>query len=211
LERAQVRVITPQVGGGYGAKYDTAAETAVVAAAAMRLDRPVMWYETRTESMLAMFHGRGQVQHVRLGVRRDGTIVGLKADLVGDAGGYPMIGALIVGASLRMLPGPYAIPRIDARAVAAATNATPVGAYRGAGRPEACALLERIIDMAALELGMDPVEVRRRNLPGPEAFPIKTATGFVYDCGDYHRVLDTALEVANYAALREQQAQRRAG
>ena len=210
LERAMVRVVTPQVGGGFGAKYDTAAETAVVAAVARRLQRSVSWHETRAESMVAMFHGRGQVQRVELGLKHDGTFVGIRARLIGDAGGYPMIGALIVGASLRMLAGPYAIARVDGHAVAAVTNTTPVGAYRGAGRPEACAMIERIIDIAARELGLDPVELRRRNLPPVDAFPLKVATGYTYDSGDYHAALDTALALLDYDALRAQQAARRA-
>ena len=204
-----VRVVTPQVGGGFGAKYDAAPEAAVVAALAHRLQRPVMWHETRTESMVSLFHGRGQVQYVELGLRRDGTFAGIRVRLVGDAGAYPMIGALIPSATLRMLPGPYGIASVEGHAVAAATNTTPMGAYRGAGRPEACALLERIIDIAAVELGVDPVELRRRNLLAPDAFPFTTATGMVYDVGDYRRTLDAALELIGYEARRRDQAERR--
>ncbi len=209
LDPAEVRVVTPQVGGGFGAKYDAAPEAAVVAAMAHRLQRPVVWYETRTESMVSLFHGRGQVQYVELGLRADGTFVGIRVRLVGDAGAYPMIGALIPSATLRMLPGPYGIAAVEGHAVAAATNTTPVGAYRGAGRPEACALLERIIDMAAVELGIDPVELRRRNLLGPEAFPFTTATGMVYDVGEYRQTLDAAVRLIDYESVRRQQAERR--
>ncbi len=209
VEPPLVRVVTPQVGGGFGAKYDAAPEAAVVAAMARRLGRPVVWYETRTESMQSLFHGRGQVQYAELGLRRDGTFVGLRARLVADAGAYPMIGALIPSATLRMLAGPYGIARIDGEAVAVATNTTPVGAYRGAGRPEACALLERIIDMAAAELCTDPVQLRRRNLLRPEEFPFTTATGMVYDVGEYRRSLDGALAAIGYDAMRREQDARR--
>jgi carbon-monoxide dehydrogenase large subunit len=205
----QVRVVTPQVGGGFGAKYDTAAEVVALAAVARRVGRAVTWYETRSESMTALFHGRGQVQYCELGLERDGTFVGIKADIIGDAGGYPMIGALISGASLRMLAGIYAIPRVDGHAVSTATNTTPVGAYRGAGRPEACAMIERIVDMAAQELGMDPVELRRKNLPASDRFPIPVATGFTYDSGDYHKALDMACSLVGYESLRKEQAERR--
>jgi carbon-monoxide dehydrogenase large subunit len=210
LDPSEVRVITPQVGGGFGSKYDAAPEAAVVAAMACRLQRPVVWYETRSESMVSLFHGRGQVQYVELGLRRDGTFVGIRVKLIGDAGAYPMIGALIPSATLRMLAGPYGIPSVDGHAVAAATNTNPMGAYRGAGRPEACALLERIIDMAAVELGIDPVELRRRNLLTADAFPFTTATGMVYDVGRYHQTLDAAVELIDYEAVRAEQAERRA-
>ncbi|HEY2301209.1 MAG TPA: xanthine dehydrogenase family protein molybdopterin-binding subunit [Acidimicrobiales bacterium] len=209
LDTSDVRVVTPQVGGGFGAKYDAAPEAAVVAALAHRLQRPVMWHETRTESMVSLFHGRGQVQYVELGLRRDGTFAGIRVRLIGDAGAYPMIGALIPSATLRMLPGPYGIASVEGHAVAAATNTTPMGAYRGAGRPEACALLERIIDIAAVELGVDPVELRRRNLLASDAFPFTTATGMIYDVGDYQRTLDAALELIGYEARRRDQAERR--
>jgi carbon-monoxide dehydrogenase large subunit len=209
LPPSDVRVVTPQVGGGFGAKYDAAPEAAVVAAVAVRIGRPVVWHDTRTESMQSLFHGRAQVQYAELGLGADGRFVGLRARLVADAGGYPMIGALIPSATLRMLPGPYGIKEIDGEAVAVATNTTPVGAYRGAGRPEACALLERIIDMAALELGMDPVELRRRNLLRASEFPFATATGMVYDVGDYRRTLEAAVAAIGYEALRREQAERR--
>jgi aerobic carbon-monoxide dehydrogenase large subunit len=209
LHPSLVRVVTPQVGGGFGAKYDAAPEAAVVAAMAIRLGRPVVWHDTRTESMQSLFHGRAQVQYAELGLRGDGSFVGLRARLVADAGGYPMIGALIPSATLRMLPGPYGIKAIDGEAVAVATNTTPVGAYRGAGRPEACALLERIIDMAALELGVDPVELRRRNLLPAGAFPFTTATGMVYDVGEYRQTLEAAVAAIGYEELRREQAHRR--
>ncbi|HEX6399043.1 MAG TPA: xanthine dehydrogenase family protein molybdopterin-binding subunit [Actinomycetota bacterium] len=207
VERDRVRAIAPDVGGAFGAKLQVYAEYHVVAALARRLGRPVRWSETRTESMLSLTHGRAQVQTVALGARRDGTLVGLRADLLADMGAYP-IGAFMPATTQEMLCGVYRIPRVGCTARSVVTNATPVGPYRGAGRPEAAALLERAIDLLAAELGLDPVEVRRRNLIG--SFPHETVTGLTYDSGDYGGALDEALRLAGYRELRAEQARRRA-
>ena len=173
LEESKVRVIAPKVGGGFGAKIPTYAEQVAVCALALRLARPVRYVETRTESMSVMTHGRAQVQDVELGARRDGTITGLRVRITADAGAYPDEGATLPPLTGLMASGPYVIPRIHFTAAAVATNTTPIGAYRGAGRPEATALLERVLDMLAAELGMDPVEIRRRNLIPPTRSPTR--------------------------------------
>ena len=149
------------------------------------------------------------MQDVELGARRDGTITGLRVRIIADAGAYPDEGATLPPLTGQMASGPYLIPRIHFTATAVTTNTTPIGAYRGAGRPEATALLERAIDMLAVELGMDPVEIRRRNLIPPAAFPYETPTEAVYDTGDYELALDTALDIAGYEDLREEQRIRR--
>ncbi|HEX7248587.1 MAG TPA: xanthine dehydrogenase family protein molybdopterin-binding subunit [Actinomycetota bacterium] len=208
VERAAVRTIAPDVGGGFGAKLQVYPEYLAVAAAAARLGRPVRWIESRSEGMVALTHGRAQVQHVEVGARRDGTIVGLRADLIADMGAYP-IAAFLPNTTQEMLSGVYAIGRIASRARSVVTNATPVAPYRGAGRPEATALVERAIDMVAAELELDPIEVRRRNLIQPDAFPHRTAAGTVYDTGEYERVLGEARRLAGYDALRAEQAARR--
>ncbi len=209
LAPEQIRVIAPAVGGGFGAKSGTYAEFIVVAKAALLLGRPVKWAETRSENMVSMSHGRGQIQYVEMGLKRDGAIVGLRVRVIADGGAYPAIGAFLPFLTKSMAQGVYEIPRIEFNAVSVATNTTATAAYRGAGRPEATALLERIIDLAAVELGIDPAELRRRNLIAADRFPLTTVTGANYDVGDYVKALDEALKVAGYAELRAEQAARR--
>jgi carbon-monoxide dehydrogenase large subunit len=209
VDKKQVRVIAPDVGGGFGAKILVYPEYAVVAAAAKALGRPVRWTESRSESMLNLTHGRAQVQHVEIGAKRDGSIVGMRVELLADMGAYP-VGAFLPTTTQEMLSGVYAIPRIASRGRSVVTNTTPVSAYRGAGRPEATALVERAMDLIAAELGMDPVEVRRRNLIPRGAFPYTTATGTTYDTGDYEHALDVALRRAGMDGLRADQTARRA-
>ncbi|QBI20571.1 xanthine dehydrogenase family protein molybdopterin-binding subunit [Egibacter rhizosphaerae] len=211
LDREKVAVVAPDVGGGFGAKLLCYPEYVAVAAVARRLGRPVRWVEGRSESMSAMAHGRGHIQHVRVGARRDGTLTGFAIDVVTDAGAYPTLSGLrMPGRSYLMACGPYRVPRVGFRARTVATTTTPIAAYRGAGRPEATALVERAVDLVAAELGLDPAEVRRRNLLPPEAFPHETATGATYDGGDYPGVLEQALHRVDYEALRREQAERRA-
>jgi aerobic carbon-monoxide dehydrogenase large subunit len=209
VAKSSVRTIAPDVGGGFGAKLQTYPEYLVVGAAARELGRPVRWQETRSESMLNLTHGRAQVQLVELGAKRDGTLVGLRAELLADMGSHP-IAAFLPITTQEMLAGVYAIPAIASRGKCVVTNATPVGPYRGAGRPEAAALVERAIDLMADELDMDPVDLRRRNLISHEAFPYTTASGTTYDVGDYVRALDEALRIAGYGDLRKEQEERRA-
>lgn len=209
LPEAKVRCIAPDVGGGFGAKLAVYPEQAVVAAIAQRLGRPVRWVQTRSECFLAMTQGRGQVQEFELGAKRSGELVGLRARVLADVGAYPGIGAFLPYLTGQMLSGVYCIPRIDYAAQALATNTTPTSAYRGAGRPEATALLERGMDMLAAELRVDPAELRRRNLIPSDAFPLTTAAGARYDTGEYERTLDRALELAGYQQLRAEQERRR--
>src|SRR4029077_7241592 len=198
----------PDVGGGFGAKLMTYPEQSIIAALARKLGRPGHWFEHRNENMVAMTHGRGQVQDVALGATREGKLVGLQVEVVADAGAYPGLGTFLPFYTGQMAPGVYDIPKVHFRARLAVTNTTVMSAYRGAGRPEAASLIERAMDMLAVELGMDPAELRRRNLIAGE-FPHVTATGAVYDSGDYGRALDMALKAADYEELRREQRARR--
>jgi aerobic carbon-monoxide dehydrogenase large subunit len=209
VERSAVRTIAPDVGGGFGAKLQIYPEYLAVARAAQLLGRPVRWSEGRSESMLALTHGRAQIQDVEIGARRDGTLVGMRVELLADMGAYP-IGAFLPTTTQEMLSGVYAFPAIASCGRSVVTNGTPVAPYRGAGRPEATALVERAMDLLATELEMDPVELRRRNLIPPEAFPYRTVTGATYDVGAYDAALDEALRLGGYEALRAEQTQRRA-
>jgi len=209
LEPDTVRMIAPHVGGSFGAKH-WAPEDVVAVRVALELGRPVKWIETRSENMIAMPHGRGQVQYLELGLRHDGTIVGLRCRVVGDAGAYGGFGGMLAFGPTRMMSqGVYRIPKIGYDVAVVATNLAPMGAYRGAGRPEAAAMLERILDMAAAELGMDPVDLRRRNFLQPDEFPYSTVTGVTYDVGDYDAALTEALRIAGYDDLRAEQLARR--
>ena len=157
-----------------------------------------------------MTHGRAQRQTVTIGGRRDGTVVAYRLEILQDCGAYPRFGAFLPFLTILMAPGPYAIGRAEAVARSVVTNTTPVGAYRGAGRPEATAAVERAIDLFAAEIGVDPAEVRRKNLLPAFTEPHKTAFGAVYDSGDYAAALEKALAAAGYADLRDEQAKRRA-
>jgi aerobic carbon-monoxide dehydrogenase large subunit len=208
IEPSLVRVRAPMVGGGFGGKLEPTAEAIVVAALARHLGRPVIWVQTRRENLMGMPHGRGQLQEGALALDADGTFRGIWADLRGDAGAYPTVGALIPNATLTVLAGTYRFERAGGRARSVVTNTTPMGAYRGAGRPEAAALLERLVDLAAVELGVDPVELRRRNLV--DTFPHRSPTGVTYDAADYRACLDGAVARLGYEAWRAEQAARRA-
>jgi carbon-monoxide dehydrogenase large subunit len=209
LDAGAVHVIVPDVGGGFGAKTSPATEELVTAWLARRLDRPMRWTETRSENMLAMGHGRGQVQKVTLGGTRDGRLQAYRLELINDAGAYAGIGGVLGMMTRMMSTGVYAIPRVESTMTIALTNKVPTVAYRGAGRPEAAAAIERAVDVFAAEIGMDPVELRRRNLITSDAFPHTTAAGTTYDSGDYVRALDLALDAAGYDELRAEQARRR--
>jgi len=206
----RVRVIAPAVGGGFGAKGSAYPEFVVAAWLARRLGRPVRWVETRTENLTNMTQGRDHVHDVELGLTSDGRFCWLRTKVTADVGAYPGIGALLPFFTMTMASGPYRIPVVDFESVSVITNKAPVFPLRGAGRPEATVSLERIVDLAAAELGMDPVELRRRNLLTSAEFPLSTPTGANMDSGDYARCLDLALETARYEDLRAEQARRRA-
>jgi carbon-monoxide dehydrogenase large subunit len=209
VEPSLVRVRVPDVGGGFGPKGGAAPEDILVAWLARELGRPVRWTETRTENMLALGHGRAQHQELTLGGDRDGTLKAYRMEILQDAGAYPDIGAILPMLTKMCASGPYALPKIEVDAKSVVTNTTPLTAYRGAGRPEATQAIERAIDVFSLEAGLDPADVRRRNLIPADAFPYATASGARYDSGDYEKALDLALEHAGYQELRAEQKRRR--
>jgi aerobic carbon-monoxide dehydrogenase large subunit len=206
---AKVRVIAPDVGGGFGSKLNCYAEEFAAVAASKALGgRPVKWIETRSENMLATIHGRDHVQDAELYASSDGTIVGLRLRVIANMGAYlQLLGPTIPHLTLFMAPGPYAISNVSIQVDCVFTNTTPIDAYRGAGRPEATHLIERLVDILARRIGGDPVDVRRKNFA--REFPFTTATGLAYDSGDYDKTLDRALELVGYEELRRRQAQAR--
>jgi carbon-monoxide dehydrogenase large subunit len=203
----KLRVITPEVGGGFGSKLNVYAEEALLAWIAMQMEgKPVKWIETRRENMQATIHGRGQVGYVEVGCKQDGTVTALRYNVFADLGAYfQLLTPAMPTLTGLMLSGCYKIPAIQINVTGVFTNKMATDAYRGAGRPEATFVVERALDLVAAELGLDPVEVRRRNFPKPEEFPFKTATGLFYDSGNYEAALDKALENADYTRLREEQ------
>ena len=209
LEPEDVQVISPDVGGGFGAKGSPYAEELVVAWCARKLDRPVRWTETRSESMLGLGHGRGQLQEVTIGGTRSGRITAYRLSVLQDSGAYADIGAVLPIFTRQMASGVYDIAKIEFESRSVLTNTLPLVAYRGAGRPEATAAIERAVDCFAAGAGLDPAEVRRRNFIAKEAFPYSTAMGTEYDSGDYERAFSLALEMAGYDRLRLEQARRR--
>jgi aerobic carbon-monoxide dehydrogenase large subunit len=212
LDEHQVRVVTPDVGGAFGAKFGAEAEHVLVCWVARQVGRPARWTETRNENLLAMTHGRAQRQTVTIGGSRSGVIDAYRLEILQDTGACPSLGALLPSLTILMAPGPYAFPRAEAVSTSVVTNTTPVGAYRGAGRPEATAAVERAIDLFAAEIDMDPAEVRRQNLLEPFTAPHKTAFGALYDTGDYVAALEKVLVEAGYEELRlEQKARRSSG
>jgi aerobic carbon-monoxide dehydrogenase large subunit len=210
VEEGVVRIITPDVGGGFGAKIGTYPEEMMLGPIATRLGRAVRWSETRSESMMALGHGRAQVQNVTIGGTRDGQVTHYRLHVVQDSGAFVDMGAILAPFMTRpMSSGVYAIPNIECRTTSVVTNTTPTVAYRGAGRPEATAAIERAMDLFAAEVGKDPAEVRRINLIAKFDQPHTTVIGQTYDVGDYERSLDLALEAAGYDELRAEQARRR--
>jgi carbon-monoxide dehydrogenase large subunit len=207
IDQAQLRVISTATGGGFGARIATYPEQIVTVALARALGRAVRYIETRSETMLEMQHGRAQVQDVEIGGTRDGKVTGLKVRVIQDCGAYPADAGLMPMLTGLMSCGVYDIPKVDFHWDAVVTNTTPIGAYRGAGRPEATALVERAMDLFAAELGMDPAEVRRRNYISD--FPHQTVTGAHYDSGDYSGALEKCLNNAGYDDLRADQKARR--
>jgi carbon-monoxide dehydrogenase large subunit len=211
LPESRVRVIAPDVGGGFGVKTGPYREDVLLAWLARRLARPVKWVATRREDQATTNQARGSVCEGELALDADGRITGLRARIASPLGSSLMNAA--AGSPwnhARLLPGAYVVPTCDIAVSGAVTTTAPVAAYRGAGRPEACFYIERLIDTAARAMGLDPAELRRRNLIPADRFPFRTVTGQSYDSGDYPQALERALAAADYAALRKQQAERRA-
>jgi len=211
LDVSKLRVIAPHVGGAFGSKAGMGAEHAVVITAARKLGRPVMWVQTRSENLVATPHGRGQVQWIEMGFDDEARLTGMHCRVLADAGAYAGFGGgLAIGPTRMMAQGVYDFPSIRYDVAVVVTNTTPMGAFRGAGRPEAAEFLERMMDLAAGELGLDPVELRRRNLVAAFSEEFTTVMGTVYDVGDYRMALDEAVRLAGYDDLRAEQAARRA-
>lgn len=208
LPEEKVRVIAGDVGGAFGAKLMTYPEQSIIAAAALKIGRPVRWTEFRSENMVAMTHGRALVSDVALGAKADGMLIGLEVNSVQDAGAYAGLAPPQLVLTGMLLPSVYQIPNVRFAGRSVFTNTAVLSAYRGAGRPEAIAIVERAMDMLAAEIDMDPAELRRRNLIHGD-FPHATPTGLTYDSGDYERALDRALHAAGYAELRREQQSRR--
>jgi carbon-monoxide dehydrogenase large subunit len=210
LPENHVRVIAPDVGGGFGQKLQVYVEEALMGYLAMTLDRPVKWTETRRENFMASIHGRDQIGVMELALKRDGTILGLRYDVIADMGAYyQLLTPAIPTLTGLMLCGAYKIPAVRMTKKAVFTNKMSTDAYRGAGRPEATFLLERMMDLAAKELGMDPAEIRRKNFIPPDAFPYTTPHGITYDSGNYEAALNRALELVEYEKWRKEQQEAR--
>ncbi|MFN2499102.1 MAG: xanthine dehydrogenase family protein molybdopterin-binding subunit [Pyrinomonadaceae bacterium] len=202
----KLRVITPEVGGGFGSKLNVYAEEALLGWISMQLGKPAKWIETRRENMQATIHGRGQVGYLEIGCKTDGTLTGLRYNVFADLGAYhQLLTPAIPTLTGLMLSGAYKIPAIQINVTACFTNKMATDAYRGAGRPEATYVVERALDLVAAELGMDAAEVRRKNFPAADEFPFHTATGLDYDSGDYEAALDKAQGMVDYAKLRDEQ------
>jgi carbon-monoxide dehydrogenase large subunit len=209
LDPAAIRVIAPDVGGGFGAKVGIDRDAILIAWAARRTGKPLRWVETRSENLVGMTHGRAQEQTITIGGTPDGHVLAYRLDVVQDTGAYARMSGFLPGLTSLMAVGPYHIPRVQTAFRVVVTNTTPISAYRGAGRPEATAAVERAMDLFAAEIGMDPAQVRRLNLIPPDQFPYTTPTGAVYDTGDYVTALDKVLAAAGYSDLRAEQARRR--
>jgi carbon-monoxide dehydrogenase large subunit len=202
----KLRVITPEVGGGFGSKLNVYAEEALLGWIAMQLAKPVKWIEGRRENIQSTIHGRGQVGYVEIGCKKNGTITGLRYNVFADLGAYhQLLTPAIPTLTGLMLSGAYRIPAIQINITGCFTNKMATDAYRGAGRPEATYVVERAMDLVAAELVMDPAEVRRRNFPAADEFPFHTATGLDYDSGNYEAALDKAQGIIDYAGLRAEQ------
>jgi len=206
LPENRVRVIAPEVGGGFGSKLNVYAEEGLIGHLAIKLKRPVKWIEGRRENMQGTIHGRGQVGEVEVAVKKDGTILGLQYRVIADIGAYhQLLTPGIPPLTGLMLSGAYKIPALAIEVTGVFTNKVATDAYRGAGRPEATYVIERIIDRVAQELAIDPVKIRQKNFPRPKEFPFKTATGLIYDSGNYQGALNKALRLSGYQGWRGEQ------
>jgi carbon-monoxide dehydrogenase large subunit len=207
----RIRVIAPDMGGGFGARGNAYPEFVVAAHMAMRLGRPVRAVNTRSEDISTTTHARDEVVHVEAAIDGDRRITALRARIVVNLGAYLYPNSVVVPPQFTvMTPGCYQIQNIDVQTAAVFTHTNPTGPYRGAGRPEAADTIERLVDVVVRELGFDEVEFRRRNFIQPDQFPYRTATGQLYDSGDYERSMDKVLELSNYGQLKERQRAERA-
>jgi aerobic carbon-monoxide dehydrogenase large subunit len=209
LDPDSIRVVVPDVGGGFGAKIAVDRDAIIVAWAARHTGRALRWVETRSENLTGMTHGRAQQHTVKIGGNRDGRVLAYRLEVVQDTGAYPRMSGFLPTLTSLMAVGPYDIAHVETAGRVVVTNTTPISAYRGAGRPEATAAIERAMDLFAGEIGMDPAEVRRRNMVPADKFPHQTPCGAHYDSGDYVGALDKVLAGADYAGLRAEQARRR--
>jgi carbon-monoxide dehydrogenase large subunit len=209
LDPDAIRVVAPDVGGGFGAKVGIDRDAILVAWAARHTGRALRWVETRTENLVGMTHGRAQQHSIKIGGTRDGRVLAYRLDVVQDTGAYPRMSGFLPTLTNLMAVGPYDIAHVEVGYRVVVTNTTPIAAYRGAGRPEATAAVERAMDLFAGEIGMDPAEVRRKNLVPADKFPHQTPCGAHYDSGDYIGALDKVLAGSGYAGLRAEQARRR--
>jgi aerobic carbon-monoxide dehydrogenase large subunit len=207
----KIRLIAPDVGGGFGSKGPVYREDVLTGYMALKLRRPVKWIATRSDDFVTTIQGRDQAMTSELALKKDGTMLGLKVRVVANLGGY--LQSSTAGPPQRMMamaPGCYQIRDCHVEVVGVFTNTVPTGPYRGAGRPESVLNIERLIDKAAKDLGIDRLEIRRKNFIRPEQFPYKTAVGMEYDSGDYFKSLDEAIKIANYQDLMRQRDERRA-
>src|SRR3989440_3437156 len=209
IPESNVRVVAPEVGGGFGSKIRVYPEEILTALASRRMGRPVKWIEDRNENVKATHHGRDQIWDVESAARQDGTALGIRPPQWPNPGGYCSQFGTFQVLGVLVAQGAYKMKAFDGRAVGVFTNTTPTDAYRGAGRPEATYLIERVMDLVARETGIDPVEVRRKNFVRAEDQPFTTLLGLTYDSGDYTITLDKALEMVDYNALRREQAEKR--
>ena len=209
ISESNVRVVAPEVGGGFGSKIRVYPEEILTALASRRLGRPVKWIEDRNENVKATHHGRDQIWDVEVAAKKDGTVLGIHPTQWLNLGGYCSQFGTFQVLGMLVAQGAYKMKAFDGRAVGVFTNTTPTDAYRGAGRPEATYLIERVMDLVARETGIDPVEVRRKNFVRAEDQPFTTLLGLTYDSGDYTITLDKALEMVDYKSLRREQAEKR--
>jgi len=209
LDPDAIRVVAPDVGGGFGAKVGIDRDAILVAWAARHTGRALRWVETRSENLVGMTHGRDQQHRIKIGGTRDGRVLAYRLDVVQDTGAYPRMSGFLPTLTNLMAVGPYDIAHVEVGYRVVVTNKTPIAAYRGAGRPEATAAIERAMDLFAAEIGMDPAEVRRKNLVPADKFPHQTPCGAHYDSGDYIGALDKVLAGSGYSGLRAEQARRR--
>jgi carbon-monoxide dehydrogenase large subunit len=206
----KVRVVAPNIGGGFGQKWGFYPEELIVSLASIRLERPVKWIETRREHMVATNHARDQVHDLEMALKQDGTVLGLRDRITADIGdAYPVGGFASIVTTTMYVPGTYRIQDYDCELLGVVTNKTPLGAHRGFGKSEAAYMIERMMDIAADRLGIPPEVIRFKNFIQPEEFPYLCATGSRYDSGNYPEALRKALELAEYPRLRELQAQKR--